>query len=376
MSNNIEYYKLLLNTLNKNFNSIDIFQDFSAFNYNNCTRNKSLGYDNNGHNCKDIKTDWRFGKLEFDFIDPLLPDPFKDLKKTVSSAILKRQSSSPTLSPNLNKNSIDMNTVSTPIAKFYPSAKEGTVDLDVGTVHLFRDLKSLNNDVDNANNNTNNNNNDNNNAIKELEIIRNSSNNNVNSFDNQSVVGVLAVPSSMSPSEFLEFIRPALDAISHLRIIRDSQPNRSIILIKFRDGRDAIEFREMYDGQPFSSIDKEICRVVHISSVEIRSLDENLSSYSNVFPSDDGWIGNYSDDFVELPTCPVCLDRMDSTSTGLMTIPVSVLFLRNIINSNFTGISAIIPSIVHACQLGQILVVLYVDTVCPSFNRHQCRQRM
>ena len=34
------------------------------------------------------------------------------------------------------------------------------------------------------------------------------------------MLGVLAVPSWMTPSDFLDFVAPAVDGISHLRIIR------------------------------------------------------------------------------------------------------------------------------------------------------------
>lgn len=34
------------------------------------------------------------------------------------------------------------------------------------------------------------------------------------------MLGVLAVPSWMTPSDFLEFVAPAVDSIGHLRIIR------------------------------------------------------------------------------------------------------------------------------------------------------------
>ncbi|EIM23993.1 zf-UBP-domain-containing protein [Wallemia mellicola CBS 633.66] len=200
-------------------------------------------------------------------------------------------------------------TPSPPIAKYYPSAREGEVDM-TGVVHLFKDSRSLEeSDSD---------------VMNELNYIQTSTSAGGGSTERNAIVGILAVPSSMSPSDLLEFIRPALDAISHIRILRDAAPNRYITLIKFKDYRDALEFKEMYDGIPFSSLNEEICRVVRISSVKIQDTKES-ASFDNF---GDGWISKHpqQQQCTELPTCPVCLDRMDGSTTGLMTIPCNHSF--------------------------------------------------
>jgi BRCA1-associated protein len=69
------------------------------------------------------------------------------------------------------------------------------------------------------------------------------------------MLAVLAVPSWMTPSDFLNFVAPASSRISHLRIIRDSVPNRSLAVIKFPDPKDAVEFTEAYNGRPFNSME-------------------------------------------------------------------------------------------------------------------------
>lgn len=94
------------------------------------------------------------------------------------------------------------------------------------------------------------------------------------SFDNDSdgiMLGILAVPSWMTPSDFLDFVAPAVEGISHLRIIRyvqdqclqrphlllyrDSAPNRSIVIMKFMNPADAAEFVEAYNGKAFNSME-------------------------------------------------------------------------------------------------------------------------
>ncbi|KAH9166318.1 BRCA1-associated protein 2-domain-containing protein [Lactarius sanguifluus] len=132
------------------------------------------------------------------------------------------------------------------------------------------------------------------------------------------MVGVLAVPSWMTPSDFLAFVAPAQEDMSHLRMVRDTAPNRSIALIKFRKPESALEFAEAYNGKTFNSMNAETCHVVHISSVSIETDDSVSMALSR--------LGSATAPVFELPTCPVCLERMDSAVTGLVTVPCSHTF--------------------------------------------------
>ncbi|KAF9054431.1 hypothetical protein BJ165DRAFT_1565151 [Panaeolus papilionaceus] len=178
--------------------------------------------------------------------------------------------------------------------------KSGTTNLPEGTVHVFRDGSSRP-------------------SMEELEsqVAGMSFIDPVISEDGI-MLGVLAVPSWMTPSNFLEFIAPAEGGISHLRIIRDFAPNRSIAVIKFPNPADAAEFSEEYNGKPFNSMEPEICHVVHVLSVVI-DVEDSLSQAISRFSFSSGTV-------YELPTCPVCLERMDSAVTGLITVPCSHTF--------------------------------------------------
>lgn len=132
------------------------------------------------------------------------------------------------------------------------------------------------------------------------------------------MLGVLAVPSWMTLSDFLAFVAPAQEGMSHLRMIRDTAPNRSIALIKFRKSESALEFAEAYNGKAFNSMNPETCHLVHISSVSIDTDDSVSMALSR--------LGSTRAPVVELPTCPVCLERMDSAVTGLVTVPCSHTF--------------------------------------------------
>ncbi|OSX64221.1 hypothetical protein POSPLADRAFT_1137301 [Postia placenta MAD-698-R-SB12] len=134
------------------------------------------------------------------------------------------------------------------------------------------------------------------------------------------VLAVLAVPSWMTPSDFLAFVAPAAEGIALLRMIRDSAPNRSLVLLKFREVIQATEFAEVYNGKSFNSMEAEICHVVRVASVVIDS-DDSLSHQFTKLS-----LSHEPGSVYELPTCPVCLERMDAAVTGLVTVPCSHTF--------------------------------------------------
>ena len=67
-----------------------------------------------------------------------------------------------------------------------------------------------------------------------------------------------------------------------------------------------------------STFKPEICHVVRLLSVEVDTNDSRGQVISRVGASQ---IASH-----EIPTCPVCLERMDSAVTGLVTVPCSHTF--------------------------------------------------
>ncbi|KAG9064012.1 hypothetical protein KI688_004126 [Linnemannia hyalina] len=167
--------------------------------------------------------------------------------------------------------------------------------------------------------------------------------------DQGTSVCVLAVPSYLSPGDFLNFVGPVRPNVSHFRIIRDSVPNRFMVLMKFRTKEATTEFYTRYNGKAFSSLEPEICHVVHLKSIEIRA--GSMPPYAFPFLNDDPFLQSHHSSstaatqpkvgegsphhqqhgsnnslsmsslqsdhgLAELPTCPVCLERMDSSVTG------------------------------------------------------------
>lgn len=90
--------------------------------------------------------------------------------------------------------------------------------------------------------------------------------------DDGTVVGVVSVPGNLEVAHFLTFVKPALQSVVQLRMLRyaalwdqsastpitdtgvrhrDSTPNRTIILIRFREAKDAQQFTVVYNGKPY-----------------------------------------------------------------------------------------------------------------------------
>ncbi|KAI9931289.1 hypothetical protein ASPWEDRAFT_22855 [Aspergillus wentii DTO 134E9] len=162
---------------------------------------------------------------------------------------------------------------------------------------------------------------------------------------------ILAVPSYLSPSDFLGFVGEAtMDDVSHFRMIKTARANRYMVLIKFRSGRKAKEWQKEWNGKVFNSMEPETCHVVFVKTVEIQAVEPGTKSsgsaiqqsarlpshtatspqrvavssagQSSTIPSatlSTKPLAPRTPALIELPTCPVCLERMDET-TGLLTI--------------------------------------------------------
>lgn len=67
---------------------------------------------------------------------------------------------------------------------------------------------------------------------------------------------ILAVPSYMTPSDFLGFMgEQTREHVSHFRLIRTSRANKYMVLIKFREAKKAREWRKEWDGKAFNSME-------------------------------------------------------------------------------------------------------------------------
>lgn len=229
------------------------------------------------------------------------------------------------------KSSAAASTPSTPIARFvkessfrvdeddndatgsHRQTRSGANEIAFGIVHLFRDDAAIQ-DVANAKTKTS------------LED------------DSGTILAVLGVPAHIGPADFLRLIEPAAEAISQVRMIREEVTNRCMVLLKFRDAANAEEFHRMYADQPFDPLEEpnELCRVVYVTKVTVSTTSTLPFAYPLLANSDPWPIIHHDQQdsssshttssgykmpvLAELPTCPVCLERMDASVTGLMTV--------------------------------------------------------
>ena len=67
---------------------------------------------------------------------------------------------------------------------------------------------------------------------------------------------ILAVPSYLTPSDFLGFVgEKTRDEVSHFRMIRTERGNRYMVLMKFRSGKKAREWRKAWNGKAFDGME-------------------------------------------------------------------------------------------------------------------------
>lgn len=382
---------------------------------------------------KHFSLDWRFGKIEISGLDmdslpvsssPKVNQPSNSDSNNDNNNTTSKQDSSNDKLPQGSLESVPNTTSSSNITTRSSRSKSIVLQdrpdilkarfLGYGVIRLYREdteidqYPSSSSQLDNNKNQTK----------KKLQKSSNKAEEKTESTKPQednsknTTLAILAVPSYLTPYDFIGFIGSnARDNISHFRMVRTAQPNRYMVLLKFRTAESAAKFHEEYNGHLFNSMEAETCQVVYInkidfqngnrsglrrrptiSSVQIPYLledpftlaatsdglsdDENDNQTTKGENRNQGHI-KYSGDneesilddndgdedepedgkhcnrfskkrnsmkeklnpgppskpappptpiLTELPTCPVCLERMDATTTGLLTIPCNHTF--------------------------------------------------
>ncbi|KAF2154693.1 zf-UBP-domain-containing protein [Myriangium duriaei CBS 260.36] len=248
---------------------------------------------------KDASKDWRFGPVSIDCIDM---EPQRDVSVDSKDRIAKSQGA-----------------VTHTRAVYVPSDTK-TTEVGWGVVHLYKDSQDVS-DIGSA---------------KTIGKHRGTKEGD-NDFDMEkcTTLCILAVPSWMMPSDLLGFVGDQTrDDVSHFRLIRTGRANKYMVLMKFRSPKKARDWQKAWNGRLFSAMEPENCHVVFIKSVQFLTPDSSnadfphnnadpfttstSTSLSNITPSNKPYAPP-TPSLIELPTCPVCLERMDET-TGLLTI--------------------------------------------------------
>ncbi|KAL2458776.1 zinc finger (C3HC4-type RING finger) family protein [Forsythia ovata] len=117
---------------------------------------------------------------------------------------------------------------------------------------------------------------------------------------------VLGVPNHMTYADFCQFCGSFIQHMLEMRIVRnEGMEDFYSILIRFDDQDSADNFYKHFNGKRFSSLDEEICRVLYTIDIQYTGSIEHsqLSTTSSM----------------EQPSCPVCLERLDQDTNGILT---------------------------------------------------------
>ncbi|CAH0402603.1 unnamed protein product [Chilo suppressalis] len=120
---------------------------------------------------------------------------------------------------------------------------------------------------------------------------------------------LLAVPGALGAPDLLAFAAACQQDIAHVRVLRDGSPDHYMALLTFRTSQAAREFHAAFDGVPYSSLEPSaLCHTAWVSRVE-------WARHGTPPPS-----------HTELPTCPVCLERMDESVAGILSVQCAHAF--------------------------------------------------
>uniref|UniRef100_A0A061RRD2 BRCA1-associated protein n=1 Tax=Tetraselmis sp. GSL018 TaxID=582737 RepID=A0A061RRD2_9CHLO len=120
---------------------------------------------------------------------------------------------------------------------------------------------------------------------------------------------ILKLPDDLSVAEFCQFLGAHLSKVREMRFVRRETPavyQPSMVLMRFDEQDTADTFFAEYSRKPFSSLEPDVvCTLVYVKDVEV------LSGESLELSPPPGQ--------TELPTCPVCLERLDEHISGVIT---------------------------------------------------------
>ncbi|XP_022885467.1 BRCA1-associated protein [Olea europaea var. sylvestris] len=117
---------------------------------------------------------------------------------------------------------------------------------------------------------------------------------------------VLGVPNHMTYADFCQFCGSLIQHMLEMRIVRNEGIEDCYnILIRFNDQDSADSFYKHFNGKQFSSLDEEICRVLYTIDIQYTGSIEHsqISTTSSM----------------DQPSCPVCLERLDQDTSGILT---------------------------------------------------------
>jgi BRCA1-associated protein len=138
---------------------------------------------------------------------------------------------------------------------------------------------------------------------------------------------VLALPPDMGFPELCAFLGGYAQRVRDVRLVRreggGAAGGARLVLLTFADQAAADGFFSDFNGRPFCALEPElVCRAVFVRSVEICGGGGGSGAGSKA-GSPGGGAAPASTrappGAAELPSCPVCLERLDESASGVVT---------------------------------------------------------
>ncbi|KAL4855291.1 BRCA1-associated protein [Chlorella vulgaris] len=145
---------------------------------------------------------------------------------------------------------------------------------------------------------------------------------------------ILALPADMGFAELCTFMGAYFQHVRDMRLVRrEGRSSVCLVLLRFGAQQAADDFYRDFNGRPFCSLEPELlCRLVYVKEVECQPSAEEAGSRLGAEPllaetsaakqlssSGVGGGGGAPAGTTELPTCPVCLERLDEHISGIVT---------------------------------------------------------
>ncbi|KAJ0007690.1 hypothetical protein Pint_30256 [Pistacia integerrima] len=122
------------------------------------------------------------------------------------------------------------------------------------------------------------------------------------------LVCVFGVPNHMTYADFCQFCASFIQNILEMRIVRnDGVEDRYSILIRFDSQDSADKFYQHFNGRQFNSLEAGVCGVLFTVDVQFTGYSGSLDTQPAPASSTDQ------------PSCPVCLERLDQDTSGILT---------------------------------------------------------
>ncbi|VDO03956.1 unnamed protein product [Rodentolepis nana] len=120
---------------------------------------------------------------------------------------------------------------------------------------------------------------------------------------------ILGIPCSVTVKDLLDFISPMSGNIIELKVVKSNRVGHYMALLMFKTPEATDQFYEAFNGCKYNSFESDTCQLCYVSHVEAITTSPN-GSFGASFPLKGR---------IELPSCPVCLEKLDEPVAGILT---------------------------------------------------------